>query len=115
MGLLRDRMAEDLKLCGYSRDTVRADAYRPFSYPNYFGLRERNQVFSGLLARSNWSNQFYVSIDGGRIETVRGEPVSGNYFSVLGVNPYIQQAIQGLIIVAAVALTINRAQLKIIK
>jgi predicted permease len=30
-----------------------------------------------------------VSIDGGRVERVPGELVSGNYFDVLGVNPYI--------------------------
>lgn len=38
-----------------------------------------------------------------------------NGMILLGVNPYIQQAIQGLIIVVAVTLTINRARLKIIK
>ncbi len=38
-----------------------------------------------------------------------------NGMILLGVNTYIQQAIQGLIIVVAVTLTINRARLKIIK
>jgi ribose transport system permease protein len=38
-----------------------------------------------------------------------------NGMILLGVNPYIQQAIQGLIIVIAVALTINRARIKIMK
>ena len=38
-----------------------------------------------------------------------------NGMILLGVNPYIQQAIQGLIIVIAVTLTINRARIKIMK
>jgi len=60
-----------------------------YCYRAYTELRERNAVFSGLLARSTWNEQLYLSIEGGRVEMVPGELVSGNYFSVLGVNPYI--------------------------
>ena len=37
----------------YSRDTKKPDTYRAFSYPNYVDLREKNQVFSSLMAHSN--------------------------------------------------------------
>ena len=56
--------------------------------------------------------------EGGVLNTLVGVlivTVLHNGLILLGVNPYIQQAIQGLIIVVAVTLTINRARLKIIK
>ena len=55
-----------------------------YSYPMYRDLRDRNQVFSGMLAavRSSagvaWNNQ---------AENEHLEVVSGNYFQVLGLNP----------------------------
>jgi putative ABC transport system permease protein len=63
-----------------SSDTSEAD--EPFSHPMYRDLRDRNEVFSGLLAR------FPVSLNiafQGQTERTRGELVSGNYFDVLGV------------------------------
>ncbi len=59
------------------------DPYDYFSYPMYKELRDRNSVFSGLLANSEaqvgavWKNQ---------PELVNAELVSGNYFDVLGVS-----------------------------
>jgi ribose transport system permease protein len=56
--------------------------------------------------------------EGGVLNTLVGVlivTVLHNGMILLGVNPYIQQAIQGVIIVVAVTLTINRARLKIIK
>jgi ribose transport system permease protein len=56
--------------------------------------------------------------EGGVLNTLVGVlivTVLHNGMILLGVNPYIQQAIQGLIIVVAVTLTIDRARLKIIK
>jgi predicted permease len=57
-----------------------------FSYPMYRTLRDRNQVFSGLVARAS----FPATLTHGD-ETVRcgGEVVSGNFFQVLGVTPAI--------------------------
>ncbi len=52
------------------------------SYPQYRDFRDRNQVFSGILARFPQSLSF---TDGDRTERVRGELASGNYFDVLGV------------------------------
>ncbi|HUI84818.1 MAG TPA: ABC transporter permease [Candidatus Binatia bacterium] len=55
-----------------------------FSYPMYRDLRDRNSVFSGLVANDEqtvgveWNN---------RSEVADAELVSGNYFQVLGLQP----------------------------
>ena len=55
-----------------------------FSYPMYKDLRDRNEVFAGLLARYH----VQVSVAGqGQSQLAEGELVSGNYFQVLGVQP----------------------------
>ena len=56
-----------------------------FSYPMYQDLRDRNDVFSGVVTRSG--AQMNVSY-GDQTERVRGELVSGNFFDVLGVRPW---------------------------
>jgi putative ABC transport system permease protein len=58
-----------------------------FSYPSYLQFRDHNQVFSGLLV-SPRGNTILAEM-GPEAEQVRGQPVSGNYFSVLGVNPIL--------------------------
>ena len=55
-----------------------------FSYPLYKDLRDRNQAFSGLIARFPAA----ASVSGqGSTERARAELVSGNYFETLGVRP----------------------------
>ncbi|HJP93198.1 MAG TPA: ABC transporter permease [Pyrinomonadaceae bacterium] len=56
-----------------------------FSYPMYQDLRDRNSVFSGVIARGG--TQMNVSY-GDQTERVGGELVSGNFFDVLGVRPW---------------------------
>jgi putative ABC transport system permease protein len=62
----------------------RSDGKFYFSYPMYRDLRDRNTVFSGIIATDwtqagvQWHNQ---------PELVATELVSGNYFDVLGVQP----------------------------
>src|SRR5580704_6731994 len=62
-----------------------------FSYPMYRDLRDRNSVFSGMLATlhyeiaSNWH---------GQTERAVAELVSGNYFDVLGVRPALGRVFQ---------------------
>jgi putative ABC transport system permease protein len=57
-----------------------------FSYPMYKDLRDRNPVFSGMLAATRtsvglaWQNQ---------AKDVHAELVSGNYFQVLGLRPAV--------------------------
>jgi putative ABC transport system permease protein len=70
---------------GFSGHTrSRTDDKFYFSYPMYRDLRDRNSVFSGLIATVEaqagvqWHNQ---------PELVSAELVSGNYFDVLGVQP----------------------------
>ncbi|MDQ3651289.1 MAG: ABC transporter permease, partial [Acidobacteriota bacterium] len=60
------------------------DGAESFSYPMYRDLRERNEVFSGLMAR--YSIPLNVAFQG-QSEGASGEVVSGNYFNVLGVTP----------------------------
>ncbi len=55
-----------------------------FSYPMYKDFRDRNEVFSGLLAR--FPTAMTIAWEG-RSERVNGDIVSGNYFDVLGVRP----------------------------
>ncbi len=60
------------------------DVAMAWSYPMYKDLHDRNQVFSGLLAR--FATQ--ASVFGqGQTELANAELVSGNYFDVLGVRP----------------------------
>ena len=57
-----------------------------FSYPLYKGMRDQNEVLSGLLAYSPVSLSFS---SGDQPELIDGELVSGNYFSLLGVKPAV--------------------------
>ncbi|MFL6212372.1 MAG: ABC transporter permease [Blastocatellia bacterium] len=60
------------------------DGAASFSYPLYKELRDKNNVFSGLLAR--YVVPLSVASEG-QTERANGELVSGNYFDVLGVRP----------------------------
>jgi putative ABC transport system permease protein len=73
----------DAPLVGlYSGDKTRPDRYRLFSYPEYLDIRERNDVFSGLLAEAGLRAGITES---GQTRRVEAMLVSSNYFSVLGV------------------------------
>jgi predicted permease len=65
-----------------------------FSYPLYKELRDGNHVFSGLLA-SGEEHQLKVENDrsGEVTSSALGVLVSGNYFSVLGVNAFMGRTI----------------------
>jgi hypothetical protein len=52
-------------------------------YPCFERLRDRNQAFAGVAAFAAFDLPFRID---GRLEAVRGQRVSGNYFSLLGVN-----------------------------
>jgi putative ABC transport system permease protein len=81
---------EQLVLLSYEgSNTGRTSSYggddkNYFSYPLYKDIRDRNSVFSGVIATDavnvgvQWRNH---------PEVVGGELVSGNYFEVLGVRP----------------------------
>jgi putative ABC transport system permease protein len=59
---------------------------RTFSYPMYRDFRDRNEVFSGVLARMQAAATITWK---GRAERVTGELVSGNFFDVLGTRPHL--------------------------
>ena len=61
------------------------DGDSAFSFAMYKDLRERNDVFSGVIARGG--TQMNVSY-GDQNTRVRGELVSGNFFDTLGVRPW---------------------------
>ena len=68
-----------------STSDPRAGSVSSFSYPMYQDLRDRNDVFSGILARGG--AQMNISY-ADQTERVGAELVSGNYFQVLGVRPW---------------------------
>ncbi|MGB7135627.1 MAG: ABC transporter permease, partial [Acidobacteriaceae bacterium] len=69
------------------------DGWDYFSYPMYKDLRDKNQVFSGVLAADRtsvgmaWHRQ---------AKDVQAELVSGNYFQVLGLKPAVGQLFTGV-------------------
>lgn len=69
-----------------SASSFGGDMNNYFSYPAYKDLRDKNQVFSGVLAADrakvgiSWQNQ---------AENKDAEIVTGNYFDVLGVRPAV--------------------------
>jgi predicted permease len=67
-----------------SMSSFGGDSHNYFSYPMYKDLRDRNQVFEGMLAADrtgvgvSWHNQ---------AENKDAEVVTGNYFQLLGLKP----------------------------
>jgi predicted permease len=56
-----------------------------FSYPEFALLRDHNSSFTALAVETQIAQLHMVT--GGDSEEIRGELVSGNYFSILGVQP----------------------------
>ncbi|MBA3714201.1 MAG: ABC transporter permease [Pyrinomonadaceae bacterium] len=59
-----------------------AELNSSFSYPDYVDYRDRNEVFSGMIA---WDGVSLNLNTGGTTERVSGQLVTGNFFDVLGV------------------------------
>ena len=84
-------VAEDLE--GSSPPTSDGGvASESISYPAYKLLRERNTVFSELFAFGSNIQDFNVQFNG-QAHSALTEPVSGNYFKALGVQPILGRAI----------------------
>ena len=63
-----------------------SDKDAPESYPDYLDLRDRNRSFEGLAAY----NLTQAGLDTGESPSrIWVEEVSGNYFDVLGIQPYL--------------------------
>src|SRR3989441_8345936 len=61
-----------------------------FSYPMYRDFRDRNAVFSGIVARFPTPLTLMAN---GQAERISGELVSGNYFDVLGVRAVVGRSL----------------------
>src|SRR5215831_19632340 len=80
--LLRPLAGRADQLVGlYSHDRTKPDSFRAFSYPNYVDVRDRNDVFDGLMAHT-FAMVGVPAGDGMRQTFV--EVVSSNYFETLG-------------------------------
>jgi predicted permease len=68
---------------GSNRGSFNGDnSDRLFSRPFYLELRDRSQLFSGLMARFPTNANFVYQ---GQSEAISAEVVTGNYFDVLGI------------------------------
>ena len=68
----------------FSQDKKNPKTFRGFSYPTYLDIRDRNSVFSGVMAH----NLAMVGVgDKGSTRRAFTDVVSANYFSVMGVMP----------------------------
>jgi predicted permease len=89
--LLPVKNAEELvQLDGPGAFSGRTYNTRTFSYPMYVDLRDRNDVFTGLIARFPTSATLTARNQAERVDV---ELVSGNTFEVLGVSPVVGRAI----------------------
>ena len=66
---------------------------RTLSYPMYEVIRDRNQVFSGVLLTSGGRFGASARLGGIDLGDVDFSPVSADYFAVLGVSPVIGRAL----------------------
>jgi predicted permease len=68
---------------------VSREGGRAISYALYEAIRDRNEVFSGILLTSagRWGASLYV--DAANAGDIHFSPVSGNYFALLGVSPVL--------------------------
>jgi predicted permease len=66
----------------YNKDKAPKGGFRPFSYPNYVDIRDRNTVFSNLLA---FDLQIVGVSEGETTRRVFAALASANYFSTFGV------------------------------
>ena len=77
---------ETSRLVTVMRGTWSNSPSPPLSYPDYRDLRERNRTLSGLLAY----NHDWITLTGGATpQRIYLSNVSGNYFDVLGVRPFL--------------------------
>ncbi|HSR67794.1 MAG TPA: ADOP family duplicated permease, partial [Acidobacteriota bacterium] len=66
----------------------RADGRVSISYPLFTELQEQQTVLTGLMADAGAGLE-RVELEGQKLSGVRVSSVSGNYFEVLGVRPYL--------------------------
>jgi putative ABC transport system permease protein len=73
----------------FSQDRKNPKTFRGFSYPTYVDIRDRNNVFSGVMAH----NLAMVGLgEQGSTRRAFTDVVSSNYFTVMGVMPMLGRA-----------------------
>jgi predicted permease len=73
------------QLFALTRSNLPASSLGSFNYPFYRELRQRGDLFSGVLCERTMTPSLAVR---GNVERVSQDLVSGNYFDVLGLKPY---------------------------
>ncbi len=68
-------------------------AYNAFAYPAFKEFRDRNRVFSGVLAFYPLFMDIDIEVNG-QGGVAKGQVVSGDYFSTLGVNAILGRTIE---------------------
>jgi predicted permease len=74
-----------LQLWLHSRGTSGVEGYLPLTYPDYVYYRDHSQSFTGMLAFDG-DPESVIWNRSGEGQVVLGQLVSGNFFSLLGVN-----------------------------
>jgi predicted permease len=88
--MLPVKNAEELALFSVAGPYVPEGAKYNCNYPLYEMLRDRNQSFTSVIAGATiWRARLLVNEPGAVAESVQQQRVSGNFFSVLGVNPVV--------------------------
>jgi predicted permease len=75
----------DPSVMGVSVGLENGDRYL-LSYAEFEGIRDENDVFTGVMATQSSLDRWQVRINGGEPEDIRGRLVSGGFFQVLGVS-----------------------------
>jgi predicted permease len=85
---------QQLYLFGYADGNfggnfAQTGAWGAYSYPLYRKLKAQNRFFQDLCALQSYTSNLNVMANGNEAQQAVGKVVSGNYFSVLGVKPYL--------------------------
>ena len=76
-----------------STDSLPNRSWDLFSYPFYREISQKNDVFAGVTAISSIEFSSHGSVANGGLELISGDLVSGSFFSVLGVRPFLGRAL----------------------
>jgi predicted permease len=92
--MLPVKNAEELALFSVTTPNAQSGIGYNSNYPLYEMFRDRNQSFTGVLTGANVGRaRLLVNEPGAGVESVQQQRVSGNFFSVLGVNPVVGRAL----------------------
>lgn len=85
-------MSSLLEIWEHSRVSTGVQSYMPFTYPDYAYYRDHSKSLEGVLAFDGDGSQSIWNRNG-EGQVVQGELVSGNFFSLLGVNAALGRTI----------------------